>query len=304
MNLKALCMICAVALFSVALSPRLSAQPVENGNALGADNEEFPELLLPQFNKESLRRGRGIYLQQCASCHAEDELGTARGTDLSRSILLHEDTTSKLVGVYLRAPHGMTSAQVTFPALNDDQVKDVVDYLRAHFTVAARKIFPINPLVGNAAAGASYFSGRGGCSACHSATGDFAGIGSKLDPMLIQQYIISPPRTQELPRVPGQPAPLPPPVASAGSVVPIFKNQIRATVYAHGREPVTGQLVRLSYWNVKIADLKTGQVQSFDRNDGEPRVTLTDPLSGHVAVRNTITDTDMHNLTSYLSSLK
>jgi hypothetical protein len=55
---------------------------------------------------------------------------------------------------------------------------------------------------------------------------------------------------------------------------------------------------------VQIADLQSGERRTWEIEKGQPKVTITDPLQGHDAVRRTITDTDMHNLTAYLAGLK
>jgi len=51
---------------------------------------------------------------------------------------------------------------------------------------------------GDAAAGRRYFSGAGGCSGCHSATGDLAGIAARYQGLKLLQRMLYPS---------GQPAP-------------------------------------------------------------------------------------------------
>lgn len=289
------------AIVVTALAIVSSAKAQQAAPAVGDD--QFHELRVTQFEAASLRNGRQTYLGDCATCHSADQRGTSRGSDLSRSILLIDDKTGDLLRQLLRAPHGAEAARISYANLSDAQIKDLSNFLRAGNVVINRRSY-IQPsiLVGDAAAGQRYFAGAGRCSTCHSPSGDMAKIGSKYEPPILQWYILSPPRVPPAPaRPPGSGPPPPPP--TTGPVL-ITKNQMRATVHVSGKPAVTGQLVRATYWEVVIADLNTGERQTFTRVDGKPRVTLVDPLVGHEIVRRTISDADMHNVTAYLASLK
>jgi cytochrome c oxidase cbb3-type subunit 3 len=50
--------------------------------------------------------------------------------------------------------------------------------------------------------------------------------------------------------------------------------------------------------------LDDGSTQTWSRDNGIPKVDLTDPLAGHVEIMKTLKDSDMHNLTAYLATLK
>jgi len=65
---------------------------------------------------------------------------------------------------------------------------------------------------------------------------------------------------------------------------------------------VSGALVRLDDFSVSLRDA-AGQEQSFDRGPGV-NVTVRDPLAAHRALLDRYTDADMHNVTTYLWTLK
>ena len=69
-------------------------------------------------------------------------------------------------------------------------------------------------------------------------------------------------------------------------------------------ETVTGPLIRLTDFDVTIYDAATQQMRSWLRHDGTPAVTLTDPLQAHVDLLRKWTDTDIHNMTAFLATLK
>ena len=47
-------------------------------------------------------------------------------------------------------------------------------------------------LTGNAQEGKAFFDGAGGCSKCHSVTGDLRGIAKKYSPIDLQQHMVYP----------------------------------------------------------------------------------------------------------------
>jgi hypothetical protein len=65
---------------------------------------------------------------------------------------------------------------------------------------------------------------------------------------------------------------------------------------------VSGALVRLDDFSVIVKDA-SGTDQSFDRGPGVT-VVLRDPLAAHHSLLDRYTDTNMHDLTTYLWTLK
>ena len=64
--------------------------------------------------------------------------------------------------------------------LTSTEVVDLMHFLRQRIndTLRGSPVFTVQDIVtGDATAGEAYFSGNGGCTACHSTTGDLAGLG-------------------------------------------------------------------------------------------------------------------------------
>ena len=79
---------------------------------------------------------------------------------------------------------------------------------------------------------------------------------------------------------------------------------VKATVTLPSGETVTGPIIRLTDFDVTIYDPAAQQLRSWLRTDGVPAVTLTDPLQAHVDLLRKWTDTDIHNMTAFLATLK
>jgi len=88
--------------------------------------------------------------------------------------------------------------------------------------------------------------------------------------------------------------------------VPLYLDPtaVKATVMLPSGETASGGLVRLTDFDVTLYDTAAGRVRSFLRNGDSPKVVITDPLQAHLDHLTKWTDTDMHNMTAYLASLK
>jgi cytochrome c oxidase cbb3-type subunit 3 len=67
---------------------------------------------------------------------------------------------------------------------------------------------------------------------------------------------------------------------------------------------VSGSLVRLTDFDVTLYDPASGAIRSWLRTADGPKVEVVDPLQAHIDMWTKWTDTDMHNVTAYLASLK
>ena len=108
-------------------------------------------------------------------------LAAASAPDLLRSPVVLDDNQGELVGQTVhegRPAKGMPA----FPSFTDDQLRDIAEFLHLQVELAAnRGTYKIlNVVTGNPKAGEAYFNGAGKCNTCHSATGDLAHIGSKM----------------------------------------------------------------------------------------------------------------------------
>jgi cytochrome c oxidase cbb3-type subunit III len=84
---------------------------------------------------------------------------------------------------------------------------------------------------------------------------------------------------------------------------PRTNKDVAATItYSNGRS-VKGYLTSVSDFKVVIRD-EDGKETELTRHDGEPKVVLTDRLQHHLDLLARYQDSDMHDLTAYLATLK
>jgi len=226
-------------------------------------------------------RGSKIWAKDCASCHGSTARGTATAPDMLRSLMVLHDRRENLRGKEL-APYLKNTGPHHFD-LNTEQTSDLSQFLSSQINHILRSGYDDHPkglTSGDAKAGAAYFNGDGGCVKCHSVTGtgDLAHIGSKYTTATLQQKIVFP---------------------SGG----LGKKAVsRVKVRMPNGEVFKGELVKMDDFVVTFKDAD-GRDRSVNRVRGS-RVTVDDPYAQHVALLDRLTDTDMHNLTTYLDGLK
>src|SRR6185312_15723964 len=150
----------------------------------------------PKLDPGAVKRGAAQFKSSCGFCHGDDATGN-RAPDLIRSATLSHDTNGDQLGPVIRngrPDKGMPS----FSALTPNQISDIVAFLHNQALEALHsngvpRDYPLAKLLtGNAAAGKTYFNGAGGCTACHSATGNLVGIARKYSPLELQQRMLYP----------------------------------------------------------------------------------------------------------------
>ncbi len=217
-----------------------------------------------------------MYDKQCARCHGDDVRGTQDGPDLIRSLRVLHDRRQNLHGAELapymkEAPHKVS--------LNAKEAADLSNFLSFSVNKILRSGYdsePKNLLSGDAKAGEAYFNGAGGCSKCHSTTGDLAGISKRMSVAGLQQKFLFP---------------------NSG-----FGNKKKTEVeVTTGGQTIPGELVRIDDFTVALKD-KDGRFRSFNRTP-TVKVKTTDPYAGHAALLDRYTDADIHNLTAYLVTI-
>jgi mono/diheme cytochrome c family protein len=240
---------------------------------------------------------RPLWVADCQACHGSDARGTPRGPNLVRSLLVLSDRYGNKIGPYLRSQHPkLPSGKILEPT--DTQVLLFAHFLRARLndTLRGSPLFkPGNILVGDPKAGAAYFSGEGGCTQCHSATGDLAGVAARItDTVNLQQRFLFPANAFGGRRG----APPTSAAAAGGRPAPV----VRVTVTPPGGPAVTGVLVQMDDFNVTLRDAD-GLPRTFRRAPGV-QVVKNDPFAAHVALLDKITDTQIHDVVAYLWTLK
>jgi cytochrome c oxidase cbb3-type subunit 3 len=209
--------------------------------------------------------------------------------------MVQTDDNGKQLGEFLavgRPDRGMPRFDLT-PA----QVSDLATFLHSAIYLASnRRLYKIlDILVGDKQAGESYFNGAGRCRSCHSASGDLQGIGGKYDPATLQGRLLLPRGRDSGSGGRGGPP-----------RTPLYteKTALQVSITLPSGETASGGLVRLTDFDVTLYEPSSGRVRSWLRNGDVPKVVVTDPLQAHIDQLPKWTDTDMHNVTAYLASLK
>ena len=134
---------------------------------------------------------------ECVSCHGPSARGTDKAPSLIRSIVVLNDRYGSLLGPFFKKGHPMQSGKPS-NGLADTQVVDLMHFLRQRIndTLRGSDVFDVKDiLTGDPKAGETYFTGDGKCTTCHSATGDLAGIASRIPaPVDVQQRMLFPER--------------------------------------------------------------------------------------------------------------
>jgi mono/diheme cytochrome c family protein len=204
-----------------------------------------------------------------------------------RSVLVNHDVNGDLIGPVIqggRADKGMPKFSMT-----QAQIADIATFLHARNQyIRDWSQYQVKVVVkGDAAAGERYFKGTGGCSSCHSPSGDLAHVAERYDPETLLKHMLYPAG-----HPPSDSAPLP-----AGH----SPMTVTATVKLPSGETVSGPLRHIDEFSVSLYD-SSGDYRSWNRD--AVKVEVHDPLEKHVALLAQYTDSDMHNLLAYLETLK
>jgi cytochrome c oxidase cbb3-type subunit 3 len=274
-------------------------RPVQRGGA-GPDDKHV-------VDAEAAMRGRTTYAAGCIQCHGTQARGGDRGANLVRSLVVLHDRYGSEIGPFLRKGHptqagSPDAANASTATFTEAQIVDLSHFLheRLNDTLRGSPIFTVHDvLIGDRQAGAAYFEGAGGCRQCHSPTGDLAGIGTRYDPPGIQQRFLfpRPPGRGPRPAVSGPAGGGP----GGGTASPVPK-QVTVSVTPSGGETVSGVLVHLDDFTVSLRDA-AGQYRSWTRSAGLT-VVKHDPYATHVALLDTLSDKNIHDVVAYLESLK
>lgn len=230
------------------------------------------------MQRPEVQRGQKLFVQSCSPCHGISAEGGAEGPSLVLSGVVRHDKSGDLIGEVIREGRpakGMPSFQ-----FNASQIADIVAFLHARVTISDVRSAGKNGsyslkqlLTGNAAAGKQFFDGAGGCSGCHSPTGDLAGIANRYQPVELQALFLYPADTVH---------------ETAEVVLP-------------SGQTYKGDLLHLDAFTVALKGAG-GWYHSWPVR--AVKVTIHDPLTAHRKLLYKYTNADMHNLFAYLETLK
>jgi cytochrome c oxidase cbb3-type subunit 3 len=246
-----------------------------------ADDPKSP----PKYDPASVERGKQNFASTCGFCHGATAKGGEKGPDLLRSVLVLDDDNGKSIAPVIlkgRPERGMPH----FP-LTPEQITDIANFLHSSIEVAKdRGSYQIlNIVTGNPQAGETYFNGAGKCSSCHSVSGDLQKIGAKYDAITLQTKMLQP----DYAWTEGNP----PKQVIAYSV----------TITLPSGQSFTGTPIRADDFTISLREAD-GTYRSFKRTNNTPQVQFNNRLQAHLDQLLHYTDTDIHNLTAYLVTLK
>lgn len=275
----------AVLLVATAATSLASAQPPGRRAASPAASR-IPETLTPQsYAPELVEAGEATFVAQCGFCHGRDATGGAGGADLTRSEIVAQDVRGDRIGPVVR--NGRQDAGMPpFAAISETDLDAIVAYIHTQKTLAEsleggrQGVSEEDLLSGDVAAGRRYFEAE--CSGCHSATGDLAGIASRMQGLRLLQRML-----------------YPRPGGNAGRES--VRGQSRIAVTTRDGTAFAGVLEYEDEFTVALTDA-TGRYRSFSTSTVS--IEIDNPLDGHLALLARYTDEDMHDVITYLHTLR
>ena len=226
------------------------------------------------FPADLVRAGESAFGQQCAFCHGRDTGGGEDGPDLTRSKIVADDVSGSQIGPVVRNGRDkMPRFTVT-----DRELAALVAFIHTRKTVAesqkgGRKGVDASDLAtGNIEKGRAYFNGAGKCHTCHSPAGDLAGTATRNNGLKLFQRLMYP-----------------------GAA------KAKLAVTLPSGETVTGTRAYYDEFTVALRD-SAGRYRSWPAS--KVKVKVDDPAEAHVELLAKYSDDDIHNLMTYLLTLK
>jgi cytochrome c oxidase cbb3-type subunit 3 len=226
------------------------------------------------FSTESVKAGETLFVQHCAFCHGRDTGGGESGPDLTRSKLVADDIGGNQIGPVVR------NGRNNMPrfTMTDQELLGLAAFIHTQKNIAesqagGRKGVDAKDLAtGNIEKGKQYFNGTGKCSSCHSPAGDLAGVATRNEGLRLFQRLMYP----------------------RGA-------KVKMTVTLPSGETVNGTRAYLDEFTVALRD-SSGRYRSWPA--AKVKVQADDPAEAHVDLLAKYTDDDIHNLMTYLMTLK
>lgn len=220
--------------------------------------------------------GDALFHQNCAFCHGRDAMGGETGPDLTQSKIVLSDKTGEKIAAVVR--EGRPDNKMPAFSFSSQEMASLVAFIHARVKAAAehpggrRGVSVADLQTGSVDAGKAYFNGAGGCSKCHSASGDLAGIARRFEGLQLEQEMLYP--------------------RSARSTV---------TVTVASGEKISGTLAYRDEFTIGLRDGQ-GVYRSWPAS--RVRFTVDSPVDAHVEQFGKYTDEDIHNLMAYLQTLR
>jgi len=263
--------------FSASLAGLAQQAPPAEGPRFGV--VEYPAR--KPGDPAAVERGGTLYGVSCRFCHGADlRGGDGGGPNLLRSTVVLDDDQGERIGPVLQSGRGaMPPFQFT-----TEQTRDLAAYLHSFQVSSRNQPSTVNIVVGDPKVGARYVAEA--CAACHTTERltAFANTPSLADPKVLQQMWLMP--------------------GFAGrGIAPIKAPTTRAVVTVPPTQRVEGELLRMDDFTISLK-LADDSVRTFTTAGTRTTVEILDPLAPHKALLSKYTDTDIHNVTAYLVSLR
>jgi cytochrome c oxidase cbb3-type subunit 3 len=222
------------------------------------------------------KAGGDLFVQNCAFCHGRDAMGGETGPDLTRSKLVIADVGGDKISEVIRDGR----PQKGMPSFNfsNEEMLSVVAFIHDQEKKAAaqngrRRGVDVSDLqTGNVEKGKEYFNGAGGCSKCHSPTGDLAGIASRYEGLHLEERMLYPRDAKS-----------------------------KVTVTLPSGEKVSGTL---AYQDEFVIGLRDANNTYRSWPTSKVKYAVDAPVEAHVELFPKYTDDDIHNLMAYLQTLR
>ncbi len=272
-----------VLLVLAAVDSALAQPPGRRAESPAASS--IPVTANPQSYAPALvEAGETTFAAQCGFCHGRNATGGAGGADLTRSELVARDVRGDLIGPVVR--NGIAAAGMpAFAGIAGDDLDAIVAYIHDRKALAEtleggrQGVSEEDLLSGDVAAGRRYFEAE--CSGCHSASGDLAGIAGRMQGLRLLQRMLYP---------------------RPGNLGPAsVRGQTRVTVTTPDGEIHTGVLDYQDEFTLALIDAN-GRYRSFATR--LISFAIDNPLDGHLELLGRYTDEDMHDVITYLHTLR
>jgi cytochrome c oxidase cbb3-type subunit 3 len=236
-----------------------------------------PGFAAAQANTKALiETGQGLFQEKCAFCHGRDAEGGETGPDLTGSDLVKHDVNGDKIAPVVH--NGRPDKGMPKFAVSDQDIAALVAFIHNQLKIAqsqhgGRRGVEVSDLqTGNVEKGKQYFSGAGGCSSCHSPTGDLAGVASRYQGLKLEMRLLYPENSAS-----------------------------KVTVTLPNGETASGRLAYRDEFTIALRD-SAGAWRSWPADSVKYKVDA--PVEAHADLLGKYTDDDIHNLMAYLQTLR
>src|SRR5437870_7313817 len=113
----------------------------------------------PQFDAETVQRGKDLLVARCGFCHGSNARGGSTGPDLTRSTMVQEDENGKQLGEFLKV--GRPERNMPKFELTPQELTDLATFLHAAtYQIGNRGAYKTpNTLTGDPSTAEAFFKG-------------------------------------------------------------------------------------------------------------------------------------------------